>query len=144
MKLLKKSLFIFIGLMILITTYNCSTIIVKDEPPVYKPVPKEPGPPPWAPAHGRRAKYRYYYYPDSYVYFDIERRIYFYLSGSGWQASVSLPTGLYINVNSYVVLEMDVSEPYHFHTEVVKRYPPGHLKKIEDNRKKKGKGKGKD
>jgi len=141
-----KILFIIIGLGILLTLFGCSSsIVIKEEPTVYKPIPKEPGPPPWAPAHGRRAKYRYHYYPESYVYFDIERRIYFYFYGDKWLASVSLPSGIYIDVNSYIVLEMDVAEPYHFHTEVVKRYPPGHLKKIEKgNEKRKEKGKGKD
>ena len=37
------------------------------------------GPPPHAPAHGYRAKHTYRYYPDASVYFDISRKIYFYL-----------------------------------------------------------------
>lgn len=140
MNLFKKFLLNIILFCFLFSIFGCSSsIIIRDEPSVYK-----PGPPPWAPAHGYRAKYRYYYYPESYVYFDIERRIYFYLSGNGWHASVSLPSGININFNNYVLLEMDVSEPYRFHTEVVKRYPPGHVKKIEENDKKKGKGKLKD
>lgn len=132
-------------ILIIMTILGCSsTVILKEEPPLYKLPPKEPGPPPWAPAHGYRAKYRYYYYPESYVYFDIERRIYFYFAGSGWRASVSLPSGININLNNYVVLEMDVSEPYHFHSEVVKRYPPGLFKKSQENGKKKGRDKGRD
>jgi hypothetical protein len=39
------------------------------------------GPPPHARAHGYRAKYSYRYYPSCYVYFDISRKCYFYLSG---------------------------------------------------------------
>jgi hypothetical protein len=29
----------------------------------------------------------------------------------------------------YVVLEMDTEEPHHFHSEINRRYPPGHAKK---------------
>ena len=37
------------------------------------------GPPPHAPAHGARAKYTYNYYPSAQLYFDISRKVYFYL-----------------------------------------------------------------
>lgn len=33
----------------------------------------EGGPPPWAPAHGYRAKHSYHYYPSAEVYFDTGR-----------------------------------------------------------------------
>ncbi len=116
------------------------TLVVRDRPgPVYAPPPPEPGPPPWAPAHGHRAKYRYYYYPEPRVYFDVGRGLYFYYSGGAWQVSVSLPAGIYIRAEEYVTLEMDADRPYVYHSEVEKRYPPGHFKK-----KGKGKGKGKD
>ncbi len=39
------------------------------------------GPPPWAPAHGYRAKHRYRYYPSAEIYFDLGRGIYFYYEG---------------------------------------------------------------
>ncbi len=97
----------------------------------------KPGPPPWAPAHGKRAKYRYHYYPDAGVYFDAGRGIYFYLSGGTWQSSSRLPVSIRIT-GSYVSIEMDADKPYKFHSDVVKRYPPGQTKKQE---KEKGKGK---
>jgi len=138
MKQIKSLLILIIGIGLILTIFGCSSsIILRDEPPVYAPVPPEPGPPPWAPAHGHRAKYRYYYYPETYVYFDINRRLYFYFHTNRWIASVSLPTGIYIDVNNYIVLDMDVDEPYRYHSEVVKRYPPGHSKRYND--KKKGK-----
>ena len=104
-----------------------SCAIVHDSGPRY--VAKEPGPPPWAPAHGRRAKYRYHYYPDSHVYFDISRSLYFYPSGAIWRMSASLPGGVHIDVNSYSVLDMDADRPYLYHGDVERRYPPGQLKK---------------
>jgi len=52
--------------------------------------------------------------------------------------SASIPVGISIDINDFVTLEMDTDRPYEYHNEVVKRYPPGELKK-ED--KKKGKDK---
>jgi len=87
--------------------------------------PHEPGPPPWAPAHGYRAKHRYHYYPDSGVYFDTGRGVYFYYGDGRWRVSVSLPTRFRIHLGDYVTLEMDSARPYEYHDEVMRRYPPG-------------------
>lgn len=97
----------------------------------------KPGPPPWAPAHGYRAKYQYRYYPSSYVYYDTGRNLYFCYANGKWEASVSLPSSIRIDVNDFITLEMDTQEPYRHHPDVVKRYPPG-LQKTGP-----GKGKGK-
>ncbi len=90
---------------------------------------QEGGPPPWAPAHGYRAKYRYYYYPDMAVYFDVSRGLYFYLQNGRWVTAASLPQSVAMALGNYVVLEMDTERPYEFHKDVVKRSPPGHAKK---------------
>jgi hypothetical protein len=71
------------------------------------------------------------------VYYDTGRSVYFYYAGGKWTASVSLPSSIRIDVNEYVTLEMDTHEPYRYHPDVVKRYPPGLQKKGP------GKGKGK-
>ena len=98
-------------------------------------------PPPWAPAHGRRAKHHYRYYPDVSVYFDAARGVYFYLSGGAWRTSVRLPSGIRIS-GSYVSLDMDVDKPYKFHKDVIRKHPPGQKKKLEQGPgKSKGKGK---
>jgi hypothetical protein len=110
----------------------------KDPPNAYGHADKK-GPPPWAPAHGYRAKHLYYYYPVSGVYFDLERRLYFHLDVGRWRVSASLPRGIHIDLNHYVSLEMDTDKPYVFHSEVIKWYPPGKLKKSHES---KGKGKG--
>lgn len=121
---------------------GCSSlgIHIGDEP-TYRHEPPPPerggGPPPWAPAHGYRAKHKYRYYPLSYVYYDTGRSLYFYYEGGRWEVSVSLPSSIRIDVGDYVSIEMDDDKPYHYHSDVVKRYPPGHQKK-------KSKGKGKD
>jgi hypothetical protein len=115
--------------------------VIVEEEPTYRhepPPPRESGPPPWAPAHGYRARHCYHYYPSSYVYYDTGRKLYFYYDRGNWQVSVSLPTRIHIDINDYVSLEMGTDKPYEYHPEVVKKYPPGHQKQ-----KAKGKGKGK-
>jgi hypothetical protein len=115
---------------------GCTLSIGNHPGPIYAPAPPPPesGPPAWAPAHGRRAKYQYHYYPESYVYFDVGRRLYFYFYGNSWQVSASLPSGIHIRAGEYVRLDMEADRPYLYHSDVEKRYPPGQLKK-------KGKGK---
>jgi hypothetical protein len=71
------------------------------------------------------------------VYFDLGRAVYIYYEGERWRVSVTLPGKIRIDLDDYVTLEMDTDKPYEYHSEVVKRYPPGH-------KKKKSKGKGKD
>jgi hypothetical protein len=97
------------------------------EPDYRRGEPGRQGPPPWAPAHGYRAKHRYRYYPDSEVYYDY--------GGGRWRVSVSLPRGIRLEAGEYVTLEMDTEKPYRHHGEVRRHYPPGQLKK-----KTKGKG----
>lgn len=93
------------------------------------------GPPPWAPAHGYRAKHRYYYYPSSHVYHERNDGVWFYYKDGDWRVSISLPSEIRINQNDYVVLEMDDDRPYRHDREVVKRYPPGQLKKKKNKHK---------
>ena len=70
------------------------------------------GPPPHAPAHGYRAKYQYHYSPSAQVYFDISRRVYFYLEHGRWQMSGSLPQRFYIEMDTYVTIKMASARPY--------------------------------
>ena len=99
---------------------------------------KDTGPPPWAPAHGRRAKYTYRYYPGARVYYEGGRGVYFYYRDGQWQVSASIPVGIRIDVDNFVTVEMDTDRPYEYDEEVVKRYPPGQQKNKE---KKKGRDK---
>ena len=73
-------------------------------PPVIVEAPRG-GPPPWAPAHGRRAKearYRYYYYPSSGVYLNVATGSYFYLNGGSWQMTMALPSAVILDTSDYV------------------------------------------
>lgn len=80
-------------------------------------------PPPWAPAHGWRAKHRYVYYPSAEVYYAPASRMWFWLGGNGWQAGVNLPLALqgYVRVGG-VNIDLDVDRPYLRNDDVVRRY----------------------
>jgi hypothetical protein len=86
------------------------------------------GPPAHAPAYGYRAKYQYRYYPACSVYFDIGRKVYFYLEGDHWRISTELPDSLRVQLSDYVVLEMDTDRPYLDYEKHRQKYPPGKLR----------------
>jgi hypothetical protein len=64
----------------------------------------------------------------------VNRGVYFYLSNGQWQFSSSLPVEMQMKGGNKVTLEMNTDKPYRYHSEVIKRYPPGSAKN-------KGKGK---
>jgi len=49
------------------------------------------GPPPWAPAHGYRAK-NHVYFPDYYTFYDPRRNGYVYWNNNNWTFSPSVPS----------------------------------------------------
>lgn len=96
------------------------------------------GPPPWAPAHGYRAK-KYRYYPSAQVYYDTGRGVYFYYTKGSWEVSASLPNRLKMRISDdYITLEMDTENPYEYHSQVVEKYPPGLNKNRGRGKDKKG------
>ncbi|MDF1554315.1 MAG: hypothetical protein P1P84_14690 [Deferrisomatales bacterium] len=99
------------------------------------------GPPPWAPAHGRRAKHDYRYYPQAAVYRDDVRGLWFYYEDGKWTAGANLPVGIRIEVGAQVTVSMDTDTPYLHHDAVAERYPPGETKVKHNNEKKNGKSK---
>lgn len=133
MNIIKKPVFLyFILFLITVMMSSCAPRYSKSQDPG-----PSLGPPPWAPAHGKRAKYTYRYYPSTHVYFNIERGIYFYRSGDAWIDTYTLPTTIIIDRDNYIVLKMDVDRPYAFHGDVVKKYPPGWKKKKQKKKRKK-------
>lgn len=101
-----------------------TSCVVVDDRRSGPPAVKGGGPPPWAPAHGHRAKqmHRYYYYPDSGVYFDISRKTYFYMNGENWQVGVALPPTVILDSTAYVSLELDTDIPYLYYGEHQTKY----------------------
>lgn len=110
------------------------------------PAPSKGGPPPWAPAHGKRAKHSYKYYPDAQCYFDPVRATWFFLEASEWVVRATLPDRLRIGLGGPVILGMDVDRPYLHHKEVRGRHPGKgsgkHKGKSGGGKGKSGKGKG--
>jgi hypothetical protein len=94
----------------------CSPAIAKNE---------NSGPPDHAKAHGYRAKHTYRYYPSAQAYYDVERKMYFYLEGDNWRVSVSLPVSLQAKIGDYVTIGMDSDRPYTAFEEHRRNYPVG-------------------
>lgn len=93
------------------------------------------GPPPWAPAHGYRAKTKHIYFPEQNFYYDIEAHNYIYLNGGHWSISATIPRP-FININlggaPQVQLEFIGHNPYRDnHVHVVKyKKPKKHKVKV--------------
>lgn len=86
---------------------------------------KSKGPPAWAPAHGYRAKTRHIYFPDQNLYFDIQKKVYIYLSADKWQVSVKLPSlyaGIDLKGATKVELELDTDSPQKYNSEHILKY----------------------
>ncbi len=43
--------------------------------------------------------------------------------------SISLPSSIHVRLGDYVSVELDTDKPYTYHSDHVKRYPPGQKKK---------------
>jgi len=136
---LNKMLFLFVILLFLFSFSACRTTsgtvgyewgqgTDSGHPHDIKKTEKE-GPPPHAPAHGYRAKYKYRYYPASSVYYDTYRNLYFYLEGPNWRMSASLPLAIQVGLGDHVNIEMDVDKPYIHYDEHKHKYPASKFKK---------------
>lgn len=118
---------LLITMLLFCTSWAC--VSTQKEVKIVKVYAPRNGPPPHAPAHGYRAKYTYRYYPAVQVYFDISRRVYFYLDEGHWVASASLPRSIRVRLGDYAEIDMESDRPYTKFKEHRKKYPPGQLKK---------------
>ncbi len=75
------------------------------------------------PGAGAHVRYRYRYYPDSAVYMDVGRKLFFYYNGEKWTSTTLLPPEIQVDWKHYVPLEMDTDKPYRHHAEIVRKYP---------------------
>ena len=92
------------------------------------PTPSLAHPPPWAPAHGYRAKkhhhaknYRYIYYPSSQIYYSPLRGGYYYPYQGGWTYGATVPTGIVLG--NGVSINLGGPTPYVYHPTVIQQYP---------------------
>lgn len=91
-------------------------------------------PPPWAPAHGKRAKqHPYTYYPEYGFYYAPESSMWFWLEGSDWRIGASLPLDYRPYATGGVSIELGTDKPYEENDLVIERY--GKPKKMKGNNK---------
>jgi hypothetical protein len=111
-----------LALLLFLLTGGCVAVVPS-------PPPREAGPPPWAPAHGYRAKYHtYYYYPSIEVYYYPTVRRYYWLEGGDWKVGTWLPRRFVIEGREKVVLNLDF-EPHKRHGQIKKSYPRNYHRK---------------
>lgn len=86
-------------------------------------------PPPWAPAHGYRAKhanavkYEYKYYPSYEVYYEPSRSLWFWFDDGDWRFGTRLPiTYAPVHFRDHVTVVLDSPDPYFSHAHVVDRH----------------------
>jgi hypothetical protein len=88
--------------------------------------PAQADPPPWAPAHGKRAKeahaYRYVYYPAQQVYYSPQEQVWFWMNGGNWQVGVNLPTSYRVQSGAGVSISLASRQPYVEHVHVEEQY----------------------
>ncbi|MBL6445017.1 hypothetical protein JMN32_01765 [Fulvivirga sp. 29W222] len=83
------------------------------------------GPPPWAPAHGYRAKTRYVFFKDHDVYYDNEKGVYISVSGKGWEVSAKLPSilkGIDLKAAAKIDLNYSGDRPQKYYDRHKKKY----------------------
>lgn len=91
-------------------------------------MPAQADPPPWAPAHGHRAKqkereYRYVYYPAQQVYYAPEKNVWFWMNDGNWSVGVNLPSRIRVSANvGGVPVVLGADRPYVQHVYVEERY----------------------
>ena len=86
-----------------------------------------------SPETASKQNYTYLYYPSCSVYYDIHRRLYFYLEDENWKISASLFSNLERKLGDYVKIEMDNDKPYIDNDKHVKKFPPEDSRKIKNN-----------
>ena len=126
MKLTDNLTILVLGLVLLAAAACQETMVVRQKAP--------PPPPPWASGHGSRVTHRYHYYPESAVYEDTARKLFFYYDGERWATTTLLPARIQVDWKRYVVLDMGTDKPYRYHSDVARKYPPGRGKKREKTR----------
>jgi len=112
---------ILAAIVFLLFVPGCKTVEVESERS-YK---IEQGPPDHAPAHGYRRKHSYIFYPSSRVYFDVDRKIYFYMEGGVWRNAPILPPFVKINKAKGVRIKSASKKPYIEIGEHLEKHPPG-------------------
>lgn len=86
--------------------------------------PYDPGYVRYAPPPASVAYYDYWYYPDAQVYFDTQRRVYFYFTNQRWVETRVLPSYWRSRLHGYVPIHSRNARPYLEYREHSRKYPP--------------------
>ncbi len=89
------------------------------------------GPPPWAPAHGYRAKTRHVYFPDQNMYYDIQKSNYIYFSNGKWSISTRVPS-IFVGINLGRSSQVELD----FYGDAPQRYNYSHKTKYKRHKQK--------
>lgn len=84
---------------------------------------RDPGPPPWAPAHGFRRKMAYRYYFDSEVYYSPARDQWVWVENGDWRVGRRLPEFIEGNLGDYVRIDLEADRPWEYHGQIREYYP---------------------
>ena len=114
----KRPAFIIIMFFILMLMLEGCRVVVVDRPH-------------HVPSHS--VVYIYDYYPAVRVYYDVERRVYYYLERDRWVSTYNLPPGIQKRLGSSVRMKSDNDRPYLKHKDHFKKYPPSRYR--ENNKK---------
>ncbi|MCA6078845.1 hypothetical protein [Fulvivirga sedimenti] len=126
MRMLKTGFFLTIVFIFLAVFTNSNELYAQGKGKGNKQEVKAGGPPPWAPAHGYRAKTRYVYFKDYDVYYDHDRSVYISLAGTNWQVSANIPVnlrGIDLNAAVKIDLDTDVDDPQRDYSQHKQKYP---------------------
>lgn len=80
-------------------------------------------PPPWEQDRGIGEEQHYYYYPQVKIYFNLERKVYYYFYEGQWQIASQLPNNVKLS-GRRVKLNIPGEEPYIWQPAVEERFPP--------------------
>jgi hypothetical protein len=75
-----------------------------------------------APMPAASKRYSYRYYPSCYVYYSVDRNLYYYLKDDNWKICAFIPSDLKKKLDEYVSLKLDTSIPYIYHEEHIKKF----------------------
>lgn len=81
------------------------------------------GPPPWAPAHGYRAKTRHVFFPAYNVYYDLIKGVFIHPVGPKWVITPKPPLllkGVDLKKAKQVELDLNVDNPHKHNAEHIK------------------------
>ena len=69
-------------------------------------------------------EYSYRYYPLCSVYYDTNRKLYYYLQDGGWKIFSHLPRNFNRELDYYVKLNMDTDKPFIYFDNHIRQFPP--------------------